>query len=594
MQERINGRNLYYTFLAGARKIIDNQAEINRLNVFPVADADTGTNMASTIRTIVDSLKPDRSFKVTADAIGIAALSGARGNSGIIFAQFLYGFSEEVSDCEEITIKDFADSLMRSIRYLYEAVSHPVEGTILTVIREWVEYIHKHHERFDSFPKLIADSYEAAKLSLSETTQKLKVLARANVVDAGAKGFVVFLEGMLELIKNRDIKAVIELANTLQTVGVTEEVPMEMPLYRYCTEAMIEGDTLERTQLMKMLESYGDSVVVAGSRKKHRVHVHTNNPADMFAELSENAKILSQKVEDMVRQYEAAHARKYRIALVTDSTCDLPAEIIKNYQINPVPINLVVGGNHYLDGVTLMSEDFYRLAARTSEFPSTAQPAPATFINLYSQLATQYDSVIAIHISGNLSGTYGTSLSAARQVEKESGKRITVIDSLNISGGVGLQVKRAAEMIAEGRSHQEIVDSVMKQRGQTGIFVSVRTLEYFIRSGRISPVKGFIAKLLKVKPVITVNPDGKAALIEKPLSYEANRRKVMEKVSGRLKGHNLYGYSVTHVDSPGDAEFFIGSMRSLTGREPDFVSNVTPSLGLHTGKGTVAVTIMTE
>ncbi|MEZ5000071.1 MAG: DAK2 domain-containing protein [Bacteroidales bacterium] len=176
MQERINGRNLYYTFLAGAQKIIDNQAEINRLNVFPVADSDTGTNMASTIRTIIDSLKPDRSFKVTADAIGIAALSGARGNSGIIFAQFLYGFSEEVCDCNEITIRDFAESLKRSIKYLYESVSHPVEGTILTVIREWVEYIHEHHERFDSFPRMITESYEAAKKSLSRPPRNLRYL----------------------------------------------------------------------------------------------------------------------------------------------------------------------------------------------------------------------------------------------------------------------------------------------------------------------------------------------------------------------------------------------------------------------------------
>lgn len=594
MQERINGRNLYYTFLAGARKIIENQSEINRLNVFPIADADTGTNMASTIRTIVDSLKPDPSFKVTADAIGVAALSGARGNSGIIFAQFLYGFSEEVKDCNEITISDFAESLKRSVRYLYESVSHPVEGTILTVIREWVEYIHEHRDRFDSFPRMITESYEAAAKSLSETTHKLKVLAKANVVDAGAKGFVVFLEGMLELIRTRNIKDIIELSNTLQSVSVKEDIPGEYPEFRYCTEAMLEGESLDRASLMSLLEKYGNSVVVAGSRKKHRIHVHTNEPAKLFSELRVNTTIVSQKVEDMVRQYESAHKRRYNIALVTDSTCDLPEDMIRDFQIYPVAINLVVGGNHYLDGVTLMSEDFYRLAESSEEFPSTAQPAPATFINLYSQLATQYDSIISIHISGKLSGTYSTSLNAAKQVEKESGKKITVIDSLNISGGLGLQVKRAAEMIASGLPHDEIVGKVTKSRENTGIYVSVRTLEYFIRSGRINPVKGFIAKLLKVKPVITLLPDGKAELIEKPLNYDANRRKVMEKVSGKVKEHKLYGYSVTHVNCPDDALFFIDAMKKLTGKEPDFVSNVTPSLGLHTGMGTVAVTFMAE
>ncbi|TFH38458.1 MAG: DAK2 domain-containing protein, partial [Bacteroidia bacterium] len=338
MQERINGRNLYYTFLAGAQKIIENQAEINRLNVFPVADADTGTNMASTIRTIVDSLTPDPSFKITVDAIGVAALSGARGNSGIIFAQFLYGFSEEVSDCDEITIDDFAESLKRSIRYLYESVSNPVEGTILTVIREWVEYIHLHRKSFDSFPNMFTESYEAAKKSLSETTQKLKILAKSNVVDAGAKGFVVFLEGMLELIKTRNIKEIIQLSGALQAVSVKEEIPVEYPEFRYCTEAMLEGDNFSKQDLMSFLEGYGNSVVVAGSKRKQRIHVHTNDPASIFSELGKSTRIISQKVEDMVRQYESAHKRKYNIALVTDSTCDLPDNVLREFQVYPVAI----------------------------------------------------------------------------------------------------------------------------------------------------------------------------------------------------------------------------------------------------------------
>ena len=126
--ERIDGKNFYYMFLAGARKIIENQTELNRINVYPVADGDTGTNMASTIRMVVDSISPNPSFKITADAIGEAALEGARGNSGIIFAQFLFGFSEEIRDCTEITIKEFAESLKRSVKYLYEAVANPVEG----------------------------------------------------------------------------------------------------------------------------------------------------------------------------------------------------------------------------------------------------------------------------------------------------------------------------------------------------------------------------------------------------------------------------------------------------------------------------------
>ncbi len=591
--ETLNGKNLYYMFMAGARNIINNQAAINEINVYPVADADTGTNMASTIRTVVDSIRPDGSFKTTADSIGMAALTGARGNSGIIFAQFLYGFSEEICDCKEISISDFAESLKRSIKYLYESVANPVEGTILTVIREWVEYIHEHRHRLEDFSHLMLESYEAAKQSLAETTGKLAALAKANVVDAGAKGFVLFLEGMKDLITKKDIKQLVALAAETKTSLVMEDIPDVKPEKRYCTEAMLEGEKIDRSKLKDLLQLWGDSVVVAGSDRKVRLHVHTNKPADIFISLREYGKITFQKVEDMLRQFESAHNRKYNIALVTDSTNDLPDEIIEKYQIHVVPINMEVAGNSYLDGVTLKSDEFYRLMDQTDEVPSTSQPSPASFINLYSQLASRYDSVIAMHISEGLSGTYNTSLSAAKKISQESGTRIDVLDSKNISGASGLQILRIAEMIDNGNSHDEIVELAASGSDNADIFVSVRTLKYFVRSGRVSPLKGFIAQLLKIKPVISIDESGKAVLLDKALSYKANRKKVMRCIHKAIDGKKLYGYSINHVFSPDDAQFFIDRMKEISGMEPVFISSVSPALGLHTGKGTVAVTMLT-
>ena len=591
--ERLNGKNLYFMFMAGARNIIDYQADINKINVFPVADADTGTNMASTIRGVIDSLEMDGSFKTTADSIGVAALAGARGNSGIIFAQFLFGFSEEICECTEITIKEFAESLKRSIKYLYDAVADPVEGTILTVIREWVEYIHDHRHKYDDFSKLMVESYEAAKISLLETKEKLAELAKANVVDAGAKGFVVFLEGMKDLITNRNIKKVVELANEVKTPLTTEEIPSVIPDLRYCTEAMIDGSDINKDEIKALLSSYGDSVVVAGSARKVRLHVHTNEPADLFVKLRDFGTLSFQKVEDMVRRYDSAHNRKYRIALVTDSTSDLPREFIEKYQVHVVPINMNIDGNNYLDGITITHKEFYRLVEQAKEVPTTSQPAPSTFVNLYSQLATRYDSVIAVHISGGLSGTYNTSQNAAKKVAKELKKKIDVIDGARISGAIGLQVKRIAEMIEEGRDHDSIVEEASQNRFKSDIFVSLKTLKYFIRSGRVSPLKGFIARAMNVKPVISVDNNGKAILLDKALSYNGNRKKVIKNVMKVLNEKELYAYSINHVMSPGEASYFIDELTGLTGKAPEFVSTVSPSLGTHTGKGTVAVTLMT-
>ena len=207
----LDGRNLYYTFIAGARKVIEHQVELNKINVFPVNDGDTGTNLASTIRAVIDSLHPHRSYKITADRIAETTLMNARGNSGIIFAQFLYGMSTETGNYKTITISQFAESIKKSVRYIYEAVSNPVEGTMLTVIKDWANYIYENRYRITDFNELFISSMNVLNKSLIETKSKLAVLAKANVVDAGARGFVFFVEGITDFIASRNLKELIQV-----------------------------------------------------------------------------------------------------------------------------------------------------------------------------------------------------------------------------------------------------------------------------------------------------------------------------------------------------------------------------------------------
>jgi len=205
----LDGRNLYYAFIAGARKVIENQVELNRINVFPVNDGDTGTNLAATIRSVTESLHPHRSYKITADRIAEATLINARGNSGIIFAQFFYGLSNETGEFRSVTPKQFAESLKKSVSYVYAAVARPVEGTMLTVIKDFANHIYNSHNKFSDFNHMLSSSYEILKKSLHETKSKLAVLGKNNVVDAGAKGFVLFFEGIMEFINSRNIRDLI-------------------------------------------------------------------------------------------------------------------------------------------------------------------------------------------------------------------------------------------------------------------------------------------------------------------------------------------------------------------------------------------------
>ncbi len=591
---RLDGRNLYYTFVAGARKVIAHQIELNKINVFPVNDGDTGTNLASTIRSVIESLHPHRSYKITADRIAEATLMNARGNSGIIFAQFFYGLSNETADCQSVNLKQFAESIQKSVKYIYKAVANPVEGTMLTVIKEWADYIFESWHKFADFDQLLLSSYEVLNKSLQETKTKLKILAKANVVDAGAKGFVLFVEGIIDYIHTRNFKELIQAKAESVALPKTEEIISESVEFRYCTEAILKETTIGHQDLMALLEKYGNSAVVAGSEKMRRIHVHTNNPADLFYSLKDFGILAFQKADDMIRQSESVFKRKYKIALVTDSTCDLAEEIIDNFQIHVLPVNISFGENHYLDKVTLTPDQFYKLLIESPYYPKSSQINEKSFINLYSHLASHYDSVIAVNLSDKLSGTFHTSQRAAQIVSKEFDKKINVINSKNLSGAEGLVVLRIAEAIERGFSHDQIVLMAEKWVRDTRLYVTVINVKWLIRGGRLSFTKGLLARILNINPIISVDETGKATVLDKAFSRRANMLKIIEYIKRQMKEKPVWNYIVMHANNRIDADWYVSKMESLTGKKPVSVMNISPTIGANAGVGASAVAIMDE
>jgi hypothetical protein len=590
----MDGRRLYYTFIAGARKVIEHQVELNKINVFPVNDGDTGTNLASTIRAVIDSLHPHRSYKITADRIAETTLVNARGNSGIIFAQFLYGMSMEIGNLRTITIVQFAESIKNSVRYIYEAVSNPVEGTMLTVIKDWANYIYENRFRITDFNEMFISSLAVLNKSLIETKSKLAVLAKANVVDAGARGFVFFVEGITDFILNSNLKELVQVkAETGVFEKIEESIP-EKPEFRFCTEALIKDTTINSKELLTTLEKFGNSIVIAGSDRMRRLHVHTDTPAELFNVLRNSGTLAFQKADDMVRQSDVVYNRKWKIALVTDSTCDLSQDLIDNYQVNMLPININFGENHYLDKVTIQPEQFYTLLKENKNYPKSSQVNEKAFINLYSHLASHYDSVIAIHLSDKLSGTFNSSQKAAQAISKEFGKPISVINSKNLSGALGLLVLRAAKAIEDGHSHEEVVELTQKWTADTKIFVSVRDIIYLIRGGRLSAGKGLIARLLNINPIVSIDETGKAIVFDKAFNQKANMDKVMNHISKITQGRTIWNYTVLHANNIDAANWYSEKMEKLTGKSPASLMNISPIIGANAGVGAAGIAFLFE
>lgn len=590
----IDGRSLYYAFIAGGNKILQNQAEINKINVFPVKDNDTGTNLASTIRSVMDSINPEKSYKNTIDNIAEAALVGARGNSGVIFAQFLFGISKETESKHCVTVSEFATSVKKSIPYMYEAISNPVEGTMLTVIKEWSDYIFSKQSVIKDFKRILVSSLEVLHQSLVDTTSKLKILEKSKLVDAGAKGFVFFMEGIIDFIKSNNIRKIVSLSNENISLIHSDDTSNEDINFRYCTEALLRDLSLNKSDIQKLLIENGDSVVVAGSDSLCRIHVHTNHPAALFNTLKNYGTITYQKVDDMVRQNEYVKHRKWNIALVTDSACDLSQELIDYYQINMLPLNINLDGNYYLDKVTMQPDQLYDLLDSSDELPKTSQINERTFTNLYSQLASHYDAIIALHLTQQFSGTYLNSLKAAERIKSEFNKPVYVIDSKNLSGALGLLVLKIAKAIEEEMPIQDIVKSAEEWIKNLKIFVSVKDIKYMIKGGRVSKNKGFLATLLGINPVVSMDSEGKAMLFGKTFGQKANINKVINHIRTLTERQQVWNYIVLHAHNRKGADIYINKMYALTGKQPVSVVDISPVIGMNAGIGSIAVSLLLE
>lgn len=589
----LDSERLYNSFLSGAHEVIKNKNSLNEINVFPVADGDTGSNLSSTMHAIIMDAKISGSVKETMNSIADAALTGARGNSGIIIAQYINGIFLSLMDDEMITISSFAETVKNAVPYAYQAISNPVEGTIITVIREWADAVYSHKDLSATFSELFSKPLITANKSLEATTSRLKVLQDSKVVDSGAKGFVYFLQGFATFLHTGKLD--LKVSEEQEDLSFNEELIHGQGeiRHRYCTEALLSADSIDLEALRSELALYGDSLIVAGNNHKARIHIHANAPEQVFQVLRKKGIILQQKADDMIRQNESAFDRKYAIALITDSIADVPQEILDRYQVHMLPLNLNFDNTSYLDKVTMTPELFYPLLEVAVEYPKSSQPNPIIVEKYLETVLAHYDQVIVVTVAKEQSGTNSVFRNAVSKKLRE-GKKIAVIDSKRNSGAQGLLVMKAAEMIAAGTPFDEIVSAIEKLRDRTNIFVSVNNLKYMVRSGRLSKVSGIAAMSINLKPVVSIDTEGKGSIAEKAFSEKGNEKKLFRLLGKINTQEKVTRYAIVHANNPEKAEVYRKRSVALLGKEPEYIMNISTIVGMSAGVGTVAISYMCE
>ncbi|ERI92867.1 DAK2 domain fusion protein YloV [Clostridiales bacterium oral taxon 876 str. F0540] len=301
---KINGTHFYNMVVNASNKLEEQKVFVNSLNVFPVPDGDTGTNMSMTFRAAVTEIEGMTSTSIgeISKKLAKGALMGARGNSGVILSQVFRGIAKGLENKEDVTALEFANSLLEGSKSAYKAVMRPTEGTILTIVRTAGESAVK--SKHNDVTALMEEVCLHSENMLNKTPEMLPVLKKAKVVDAGGMGLLIILKGMYEALRN-DIKAEIINAQSNSTESFTPASSIEEAdiKFGYCTEFFVLGNNINVESFRDDLEPHGDSMIVVGIEDAVKVHIHTNDPGLVLSKAVKLGELSKVKIDNMREQH---------------------------------------------------------------------------------------------------------------------------------------------------------------------------------------------------------------------------------------------------------------------------------------------------
>ena len=320
---KVNGEHLYYMMSNAANKLELQSEYVNSLNVFPVPDGDTGTNMSMTFRAAVKEIEgmDNKNIGEVSKKLAKGALMGARGNSGVILSQILRGISKGLEGKEEADASEFANALLEGSKSAYKAVMRPTEGTILTIVRTAGEVAVALKE--DNITELMRAVCRESKIMLDKTPEMLPALKKAKVVDSGGMGLLIILQGMQEALENglkvttgtpQAVKSSVAKAQRSETMS-EEDIK-----FGYCTEFIILGDSNHAEEFKSKVINKGDSLVVVGYEDVIKVHIHTNNPGKVLEEAVKFGELSKIKIDNMREEHREMLEGMYEEAAETEES----------------------------------------------------------------------------------------------------------------------------------------------------------------------------------------------------------------------------------------------------------------------------------
>jgi uncharacterized protein len=591
---------LMVNMLKGASsKLREHEDYLNRINVFPVADGDTGTNMAYTMHAVERVLNGRKfeNLKELGETVLKQALLESRGNSGTLLTQFLKGLSQNWEG-QLLTLPEFSQSLELASKAADKSFLEPRPGTALDVIREVAEAAKQLTEKEIDPVNYFKTLIETAQTALERTKQILPQMRKARVVDSGGAGIVFLLGGFLEGLQQKAVH--IQEADISQM----QDTPEEQLEFRYCTEVVVKSDLVDQDMLQGQLLELGDSLQIVQAQGILKIHVHTNQPQEVRSLLSQFGQETSFKAEDMVLMQKANILRRHSsfaeaasgqlkpLLIITDSSADLPLPWIQSLPLKIIQIPLFQAGEGEDISHSLNHHQFYeKMGLEPSFSPKTSKASVGQFLEAYREALEIAEKIVCLPISSGISGTYESALQAREMLEDN--ERILVIDTNTSSSGLAILSHLVAN---HGHLSLDELEQLLKEwKRNLEAYFLVENTKYLIRGGRLTGTKATLSRLFRIQPLLKLEKGKIQPQKEKNWfgnSQKMNRllfKKARQTHHRKHLEHALIVYAGTEAKSR--AVELKTQITQELGLSDDLIHLIPLNLvvGAHTGPGTMGL-----
>jgi len=588
--KNITPKDLKKMVLYSCERIEKEKENINKINVFPIPDQDTGNNLAKTLAGIKEAIenKDYNSAEDLANDILEASLSSAQGNAGVIYTGFLAGFLSQIGR-KDIDAKTLGEAFRKGAERAKQSIQNPKEGTILNVITAAAESLEKEAKKQKNIPSALKEASKAAGEALLKTREQMPVFKKANVVDAGGLGFVMILESYLDALKDKKtasfskIKPLEKAKNIVQIISARFEVV-----------ALIEDPRASDIEMRRFLSRFGNSLDIVQIKNKMKIHIHTDLPDDVVSAIRQKGRIVSLRTEDMAKEIVGEPSiKKTTIGLVTDPLANLTDKIISRYDIEIVKYVYSWPEENMLRGENIYQKMKDAASKGIANLPKTSQPSPKDFLEAFKKKLEQgYKDVLCINFSSKLSGGYNSACQAKNLLPENQKQKIHIFDSMNASAGQALIVLRAIELIQTRRNIKEALSSLKKEADKVKMYGMPQDPKWLEWGGRISKSQ---AQWLKRLQKIRINPllGIKKGKIEK-IGFSAGAKEMSEALFKKImsdtkilrKENKNIRIVITHCDNLQGAKKLKEMLRQEN-FEVSFVNLTDSVIGVHTGPGTL-------